>query len=268
MIVQKIPPNRSQSKMGVNEKGKIVIQNYEGKIKVVSDIDKAIRQQAIYIPLNYRDALVTFINSFSIRHTGQITTMNDIMGNIDNLKATLEDLGKKEQLQDNIKKLQNDFQDIKEILPDMIKKQLNIVFTVQQRALLLIEEKERCEKIIDSAIEIFAQTYKHLTESYPEMIRWTDVFKALKALDTVKVNPFKERVQNRTIQILKGKGKDKQSLFKVLRKGDVKLAKKRLWQALLKILPIYSSRCAIEINGTMFILEKGSIKIGTAQGRE
>jgi len=261
MIVQKIPPNSKTSRMGVNEKGEIVIKNYEGKTETVPELDSAIRQQALHIPMSYLDTLVIFENSFSIEHPGKVSIMTNIIKGVTDLTSILGNIEGLKQLKSNIKTLERDFIKIRTILPEEIQKDFDIVFWVQKRALELMEEEERCEKIINYSFEVFAQTYKCLLESSQNLVEWPKIFKALSALNTVKANPFKKRVQDRTIKILSGRGKDKRRLYELVKKGDVKLAKHRVWQAFLMLLPIYSSIFMIELNGTKFIIEKGSIKI-------
>jgi len=124
-----------------------------------------------------------------------------------------------------------------------------------------MKEKERCERIINSSVEIFALTYKYLSESHSELIYWPNIFKTLSALNTIKVNPYKERTKDRTVQILKGKGRNGKRVFDLANAGEVKLAKRRVWKTFLKLLPIYSSVMELDINGTTFLIEKGSIKI-------
>jgi len=247
--------------MGVNEKGQILISNYEGRTEKVPDIDKAIRQQVLYIPMSYRNAIATFADSLSVQHIGKTNELADVIIRIDELSSILKGLGDKTVLENNIQSLQKDFEQLKTILPEIIQKQLKIVFWVQKRGLALIEEKERCENIINKSVETLALVYKYLSENNLKLIYWPDVFKALSALNTIKVNPYKERTKDRTVQILKGKGRNGKRVFDLVNAGEVKLAKRRVWKTFLKLLPIYSSVMELDINGTTFLIEKGSIKI-------
>jgi len=274
MIVQKIPPNSKKSKMGVNENGKIIIPRHKGKPEIVAGIEEALRQQGIHIPSSYMDTIIDFGNSLSIERAGEVNKLYALVMDIENIKKSLETIDTKE-IQDTKQKLITDFKEVQKIIPERIKRDIDIILAVQTRTAILLEEKNRCEKIVNLAVKRFGEAYKYFVEfdnNKKAKISWSDIIQSLKSLKTVKVNPFRERTWDRRIKILRGEGKEKKNIYDIYKEGDIKLCKKRIWEAIAALIPVYTSKCEIHLKvkniETTIILEKGSVKvIFPGQGR-
>ncbi|MGB9763013.1 MAG: hypothetical protein ACPLW7_03255 [Minisyncoccia bacterium] len=250
VFVQAIPygkPLRT-SKMKVNNKGEVIIIGKE-KTWTVKDIDAAIRQQLFHVIFHYED----FIMSSPIK--------NQYPGEISKLKTTLDKINEIIKITGDIKivSLASQFNKLKEQLDNVAAsitaeelKNKEIVARVLWRAEKLIEEKQRCETLIISCFDTLCSLYNALESKDMERIKWNIVFDSLKKIQTVHVNPYRERTKSREVQFLQ------YGLFP-LATTNIDKAKSKIQQAIFKLIPIYPLDIEFRLGDKTYKIKNGQV---------
>jgi hypothetical protein len=256
-FVQSIPYGRplSRAKIKVNDKGEIVIYGKE-KVSHVQDLNSAIRQQLFHIPQNYKDVVLSL--SDSIKHKGEIIHLEEIIEEIDSLMGKIYYFRNTEVIKAKINQFEQELKDAKNILTEKQKRDITIITKVAYRANKLLEERERCEKIITTSLLNLILVFSFLDNGKIEQIKWNDFFDSVKKFRTIYVNPYRIRTQSREVRFLQ------YDFYSLIKNDDIEKAKKKLWQAIEKIVPIYPGELQIQINGEIIIIQDGKI---TIQGR-
>jgi len=252
-FVQTIPYGRplSRAKIKVNDKGEIIIYGKE-KVSHVQDINSVIRQQLFHILINYEGTVLSLPDS--IRHKGEIIHLKEVTEEINSLIGRIYYFRNTKVIKAKINQFEQELKDVKNILTEKQKKDITIVAKVAYRADKLLEERERCEKIITTTLLNWILVFSFLDNGKIEQIKWNDFFDSVKKFRTIHANPYRIRTQSREVRFL-------QYDFYSLVKNDIDKAKKKLWQAIEKLVPIYPSRLEIKINDKTITIQDGKILI-------
>ncbi len=246
----------------IDDKGRIWVG--KRKKQCLKDIHSAIRQQ-LYILSHYKGILLELNNHLNfVSQVGKIKNITNILNTISETQGVIEDIQKTKNtiLAQKI----NDFLVSAIELEVALQKEKNrigqIVKVVQTRLKHLLEEQIRSEKIISFNIETWVHIYKILTETPQEKwrIKWSDFFYGLRSIKTLVANPYRERVFSKEIQRLSGTP-EAPGVFRLIKQEKkYSLARKVLWRAILKLLPLYPEETRWVIGGNTFVIREGKIK--------
>lgn len=250
-FVQAIPYGRqlSKAKMKVNHKGEIVIQGKE-KTWHVKDIESAIRQQLFHVLFHYENLIIRWPKK--VEHKGQIPVIEETINKVNSLikvNATLENSNLKKSISD----LKNSLEEFKIILTEKEQKDLSIIKKVLSRAEQLVQEKERCDLIIRMAILTMIEMINALEKENVSDIKWADYFNIFKKLNTVYVNPYREKTQLTIYRKLR------YNIYDLVKKQNFQKAKELLWQGLEKLLPLYPDTLTVHIGEKTIKIQNGII---------
>lgn len=250
-FVQSIPYGRSfhTVKIKVNDKGEVVIYGKE-RIWHVQDLNAAIRQQLFHVLFHYEDAML--LKPIKIKHSGQISQMENTVQKIESLLKSMETIQNIKVLKDKVTEFENNLKNIEGILTEKEKRDISIVKKVLIRAEKLLQERERCEKIITTTLLNWILVFSFLDTNKIEEIKWNQFFESIKKLKTVHINPYRIRAQSPEVRFL-------QYELYSLTKNDIEKAKIKLWKAIEKIIPIYPGQLDIEIDGKKLTIKDGKI---------
>jgi hypothetical protein len=256
-FVQTIPYGQSlpTSKIKINSKGEIVIYGKE-RVWHVQDLNAAIRQQMFHVMVSYESVILSLPNL--IRHKGEIAHLKEITEEINSLIGKINYFRNTKMIKDKVNEFEKQLQDAKNILTEKQVKDLTIVTKVLRRANKLLEERKRCEKIITTILGYWIIAYSLLDTNKIGEIKWSQFFESIKKLRTIHANPYKIRTQSVEIKFLQYK------FYSLIKENKIEEAKKKLWQAIEKIIPIYPSKLEIKINNKIITIQDGKI---ITQGR-
>jgi len=251
-FVQTIPYGRplSRAKIKVNDKGEIIIY---GKDKTwhVKDIDAAIRQQLFHVIFHYEDFIM--FSPVKTRYSGKISKLQNTLDKINSMIKTTGDI-KIVSLISQFNKLKEQLDNVAASITTEELKNKEIVTGVLWRAEKLIEEKRRCVKLIMYCFETLCSLYNVLEDKDTEMIKWNVVFDSLKKIQTVHVNPYRERTKSREIKFLQ------YHLFPLV-ETNLDTAKTKIQQAVFKLVPIYPLEIEFKLGEKSYIIQNGQVNI-------
>ena len=233
----------------------------------LKDIHSAIRQQ-LYILSHYKGILLNlthyYHNIFSLSHSGMIENIAIIIREISEIQGMIEDMQKTKNV--ILKQKINDFLVSAIELEAAIEKERNRISQIEKGVLNrlnhLKQEQKRCEKIIVFNVKNWFYIYKILTETPKEKwrIKWSDFFYGLRSIKTLVANPYRERVFSKEIQRLSGTP-EAPGVFRLIKQEKkYSLARKVLWRAILKLLPLYPEEMRWVVGGNTFVIREGKIK--------
>jgi len=224
-------------------------------------IEDAISQQG--------DILSHYLNTEigKLKHKGQISKLEQFKEGLDSLL---------ESAKIHNHDLEQIFGASKEKLDEILEKQKNIVEAVLKRMEYLIEERDRCERIIGQTMNIWSTIGLRLCKLPPEgqlkslskkdydylitilNIPWNDFFSLMKQTETVRVNPYRERTQSLEVKSL---GK----LYKLIKERKINEAIDDLFKAIQKTKRI----CPKELNWVFDQIStlKSRIKLRIVKGQ-
>lgn len=251
-FVQTIPYGQplSKAKIKVNDKGEIIIEGKE-KTWYVKDLNAAIRQQLFHVLSHYED-LTILLKPIEMQHSGQISQMENTVQKIESLLKSMGTIQSITVLKDKVTEFEKNLKDIEVLLTEKEKRDVSIIRKVLIRANKLLQERERCEKIITTTLLDLILVFSFLDTNKIEEIKWNQFFESIKKLKTVHVNPYRTRTQSPEVRFL-------QYELYSLTKNDIEKAKIKLWKAIEKIIPIYPEQLYIEIDGKNFSIKDGKI---------
>ena len=255
-FVQAIPYGRPlpKVKIKVNDKGEIIIY---GKDKTwhVQDLNAAIRQQLFHVLFHYEDAIL--LKPIEMKYSGQISQMENTVQKIESLLKSMGTIQSIKVLKDKVTEFEKNLKDIEALLTEKEKRDVSIVKKVLIRAEKLLQERERCEKLITATLGHWIIVYSFLDTNKIKEVKWNQFFDSVRKIRTIYTNPYRARTQSSEVKYLQYK-------LYLLVKNDIEKAKKRLWRTIEKIVPIYPGELKIQINGEIMIIQDGKI---TTQGR-
>jgi len=233
-FVQAIPFGRplGSAKIKVDENGDIWIFGPE-KNWHLKDIYSAIRQQLLHVLWKYSDVLITA--PLQVLKKSKKDEYEDIL-------KSLKSLIEKIQLQNNKQLGEVYVEFLKESgilvgkIKEIIEKNEQIALGVSTRINYLIGEQKRCEEKINAALENWLAIYEILSEKPKEKytIKWHDFFYRTRVLQTLKVNPFRERIQSKEVKFLQ------YNFYTLVRADLIEEAKGQIFRAIEKVIPLYS----------------------------
>lgn len=249
-FVQAIPYGRPlrSSKMKVNSKGEVIIIGKE-KTWTVKDIDAAIRQQLFHVIFHYEDFLM--FSPIKTQYPGKISKLQNTLDKVNSMIKTTGDI-KIVSLASQFNKLKEQLNNVASSLAAEEFKSKEIVTAVLWRAEKLIEEKRRCIRIIMYCFETLCSLYNILECKDTEKIKWGVVFDSLKKIQTVHVNPYRERTKSREIKFLQ------YNLFPIV-ETNLDTAKTKIQQAIFKLIPIYPLDIEFKLGGKWYKITNGQI---------
>ena len=236
-----------KAKIAINEQGQVVIRTGRPERLIhIKDLNAAIRQQLLHIAGHYKEIL--FLSPLLAQHSGLIEILTRDMSKLNqtaNLLATVSSLSQSiEQLEQEIKK-------IKGRIALEKRREMKIVKVALSRAEDLLRERQRCENLISLSLTNWFVVYNQLIKG--EEIKWSEFFESVQKIQTIKVNPYRERTQSSVVKFL-------QYNLYPLAKKDKKEAARKLWLAVKKLLPIYPYTITFRIGQKQWEIINGKIK--------
>ncbi|NMB92143.1 MAG: hypothetical protein GYA31_00765 [Parcubacteria group bacterium] len=249
-FVQAIPYGRSLRtvKMKVDTKGEVVIIGKE-KTWRVKDIDAAIRQQLFHVIFHYEDFIM--FSPIKNQYPGKISKLRNTLDKINSMIKTTGDI-KIVSLASQFDKLKEQLNSVAASITAQEVKSKEIVAGVLWRAQKLIEEKQRCVRLIMYCFETLCSLYNTLESKDTKKIKWNVVFDSLKKIQTVHVNPYRERTRSREIKFLQ------YNLFPLV-ETNLDTAKTKIQQAIFKLIPIYPLDIEFKLGDKTYRIKNGQI---------
>ena len=240
-----------KAKIAINEQGQVVIRTSRPERLIhIKDLNAAIRQQLLHIAGHYKEIL--FLSPLLAQHSGLIEILTRDMSKLNqtaNLLATVSTLSS--TLRQSIEQLEQEIKKIKGRIALEKRKQMKIVEVALSRAEDLLRERQRCENIISLSLANWFIVYNQLIKG--EEIKWSEFFESVQKIQTIRVNPYRERTQSSVVKFL-------QYNLYPLAKKDKKEAARKLWLAVKKLLPIYPYTITFRIGQKQWEIINGKIK--------